>query len=252
MKIIKPSATIKQPELLKNSLQQIEYAARISHRSENIQKPENTLDFIQKVIMDRGDWSVVEHITAQVEIICDRGISHEIVRHRLFSYTHESTRFVNYKNKIEPSFIYPQVNIECPYCLDGNELSESTSCFREIDKTPFYHCITPGDCRECKYDFDWLKSIQESEKRYKSLIERGWRPQEARSVFPNALASKLLMTGNLRNWRNFFLKRTTKQSHPQMREITIPLLEDFQKLIPIIFDDIIPNSNQIDNIRKGC
>ena len=84
-----------------------------------------------------------------------------------------------------------------------------------------------------------------------NLIEKGWRPQEARSVFPNALASKLIMTGNLRNWRHFFLMRTSKEAHPQMRQVTIPVLEEFKRLVPVLYEDIMPEARQIDNICKG-
>ena len=96
----------------------------------------------------------------------------------------------------------------------------------------------------------WLEAINESEYVYIRLIELGCAPQIARSVFPNALASRILVTGNLRNFRHLFLMRTTKESHPQMREVMIPLLAEFQAKIPILYEDIEPNARQIDNMRK--
>ena len=93
--------------------------------------------------------------------------------------------------------------------------------------------------------------IYRAEYEYKQLLKEGWRPQEARSVFPNALASKIVVTMNLRSWRHFFLMRTTKEAHPQMRQVSIPLLAEFQHLVPIIYEDISPNDRQIDNIKKG-
>jgi thymidylate synthase (FAD) len=90
----------------------------------------------------------------------------------------------------------------------------------------------------------WLIAINNAEDMYKELLAKGWRPQEARSVLPNALACDLRMTGNLRAWRWFLLMRTTKETHPQMRQVTIPLLEQFQKTIPLLFDDITPNESQ--------
>lgn len=195
------------------ALRTIEAAARISHRSEEAQTADSWERFIRAVVLQHGDWSVVEHVTASVEFLVDRGITHELVRHRLFSYTQESTRFVNYEKKMPPSFIYPR----------PDEAGNS----------------------------DWLDSIGQAEESYKALLAKGWRPQEARSVFPNALASKILMTGNLRSWRHFLLMRTTKEAHPQMRQVTIPLLADFKSRIPILFEDIEPEQRQVDNIAKG-
>ena len=96
-----------------------------------------------------------------------------------------------------------------------------------------------------------MAAIDEAERSYRGLLAKGWRPQEARSVLPNALASKIWMTGNLRNWRHFFLMRTTKEAHPQMRQVTIPLLAEFQKVIPVLYEDIEPGASQIENARKA-
>ena len=197
--------------------------------------------FIRTVVLEHGDWSIVEHATVSVDMLVDRGITHEIVRHRLFSYTQESTRFVNYEKKMPPSFIYPKPDVRCEICLEGNDfLAVNTD---EI----FVH----SNNRTCSYDYSWIMGIRLAEESYKDLLAKGWRPQEARSVFPNALASRIIITGNLRNWRHFFLMRTSKEAHPQMREVTIPLLEEFQTKIPILFEDIEPNARQIDNLKKG-
>jgi thymidylate synthase (FAD) len=211
MNIVKPYAKIMEPELLSKALERIEYAARISHRSED-ETGLNTERFIRAVVLQHGDWSVTEHITASVEFLVDRGITHEIVRHRIAGYTQESTRFVNYAKKMPPSFIYPREGIP---------------------------------------ETQWLKAIEQCETSYRNLLDLGWRPQEARSVFPNALASKIVMTCNLRSWRHFFLMRTSKEAHPQMREVTIPLLAEFQRLVPVLYEDIVPMSRQVDNIQKG-
>jgi thymidylate synthase (FAD) len=241
MKIIKPYARIINPEVLSSALKTIEYAARISHRSEELMTEASSVRFIDAVVMKHGDWSVVEHVSASVEMVVDRGITHEIVRHRIASYTQESTRFVNYAKKMPPSFIYPRPDENCGLCLSGNEAHP------EIINgiTYWFH-----DKEDCHLLDDWMTAIHQSEEAYKELIENwGWRPQEARSVFPNALASKIIITANLRSWRQFLLMRTTK--HPQMRQVTIPLLQEFKNLVPLIFDDIIPESRQVDNIAKG-
>ena len=187
-------------------LKKIEWCGRISHRSEEAQTEDSWRRFIETVVLGHGDWSIVEHASATVDMLVDRGITHEVVRHRLFSFTQESTRFVNYEKKMPPSFIMP---------TDGL-----------------------GD-----YDA-WRDAIDQAETSYKRMLHDGASPQTARSVFPNALASRIIITGNLRNWRHFFIMRVTKEAHPQMRQVTIPLLAEFKAKIPIIFDDIEPLTKQ--------
>lgn len=244
MKIVRPYAKIMEPELLAGALKRIEYAARVSHRSE-----ENAGDspekFIRAVVLGHGDWSVTEHVSASVEFLVDRGITHEIVRHRIASYTQESTRFVNYAKKMPPSFVYPIVGVECPACL--SEINDGP-CYRYGADAAWIHEL---DGRVCTYDSEWLWAIQTVEEKYRQLLAKGWRPQEARSVFPNALSSKIIVTFNLRQWRQFFLMRTSVEAHPQMRQVTIPLLAEFKCLVPVLYEDIVPESRQIDNIAKG-
>lgn len=212
-------------------LRKIEWCGRVSHRSEDVMENisslvsvdvdyERTEKFIKAVVLGHGDWSIVEHASVSVDFLVDRGITHEIVRHRLFSYTQESTRFVNYEKKMPAAFIQPP------------ELDDTAQPSNELSSLQW-----------------WKHAIDTCELSYKRLIKMGIKPQIARSVFPNALASRIIMTGNLRSWRHFLIMRTTKEAHPQMREVTIPLLEEFQKAIPILFEDIIPNSRQIDNLR---
>ena len=195
-------------------LRKIEWCGRISHRTEDAQTQDSWERFIRAVVLQHGDWSIVEHASASVDMLVDRGITHEIVRHRLFSFTQESTRFVNYEKKMPASFIMP------PGLNEAQRIS-------------------------------WERNISEAEMSYKEAISQGLAPQIARSVFPNALASRIIVTGNLRNWRHFLLMRTTKEAHPQMREVTIPLLAEFQAKIPILFEDIEPNARQVVNIAKG-
>lgn len=214
-------------------IRRVEWCARISHRSEDKVTEDSWRRFLQDVIIKHGDWSVVEHCLVNVDALVDRGITHEIVRHRLASYTQESTRFVRYfKEKegdvINPAqFIYPQVDVECARCLgNGAEVHDG-----------------------CPYLSTWISAILNAESFYKELLQKGWRPQEARSVFPNALASRIVITMNLRTWRHFFVMRTSAQAHPQMRQVTIPLLEEFKKNIPLIYDDIVPNGQQSEMMK---
>jgi thymidylate synthase (FAD) len=193
-------------------LRRIEYFGRISHRSEDAQTEDSWKRFIEAVVIGKGDWSITEHASVTVDSVTDRGITHEWVRHRHLSITQESTRFVNYEKKMPAAFIRPDVE-DVPHQIITDALD---------------HC----------------------EQSYRLLIKAGIAPQIARCVFPNALASRMATTTNLRNWRYVFLMRTTKEAHPQIREVMIPLLDEFQQKIPILFSDIEPNARQIENLRK--
>ncbi len=126
-------------------LRRIEWAARFSHATEDAQTADSWERFVRAVVIGHGDWSVVEHASVSVDFLVDRGVSHELVRHRLFGFTQSSTRFINYVKKIPPSFIYP----------DGGVLEEM--------------------------DADWKAAIEFAEESYKKLIAKGWPPQKARS-----------------------------------------------------------------------
>lgn len=223
MKIIEPSF-----ELLTNGgllnrwegerlLRWIERNARISHKSEERQTTETWLKFIQAVVIEHGDWSVVEHAPVTAIMRVDRGITHELVRHRLFSFTQESTRFVNGRKS------YPQ----------GLEF------------------IKPIELKTQEVIWHWQQACQNAETEYFDMLEKKARPQEARSVLPNSLAATISVTGNLRNWRHFFLMRTSQETHPDFRRVTIPMLEEFKRCIPLLYDDIEPNARQIDNLKKA-
>lgn len=205
------------------ALRNIEWIGRISHRSEDAMTEDSWKRFISAVVMQHGDWSIVEHSYATVDMLVDRGITHEIVRHRLFSFTQESTRFVNYEKKMPPSFVMPALSDDCERAPNGEQTT-----------------LSPVQM--------WRHAVSTAELMYRDLLKHV-PPQIARSVFPNALASRILMTGNLRNWRHCFIMRTTKEAHPQMRQVTIPLLAEFKRCVPLLFDDIEPGAHQSVNIR---
>lgn len=245
MKIVKASVELRQKDI---SLEPIDFGGRISHRSETDMADSKRMNFIQRNVVEHGDWSIVEHVSVSVLATMDRGCTHEWVRHRLMSFTQESTRFVNYEKKMPPSFIYPKIEIECPNCLGGDEAVLVFDEIRGLARNDAHFEHSNGI--HCVYNHDWLCSIWESEEGYRRLIRDKWRPQEARSVFPNALASKIMTTANLRSWRHLLLMRTTKEAHPQIKEICIDLLKQFQQAVPLLFDDIEPEARQIDNMRK--
>lgn len=205
MKVIKPYFEIMDSINGDEIIKKIEICGRVCYKSENSITSESARKFIQNIIQ-KGHESVLEHEKITVRIICDRGVTHEIVRHRLASYSQESTRYCNYsKDK-----------------FDG-ELSFIKPCF--------------WDENSVNYKL-WECSMKEAEQTYMKLISSGATAQEARSVLPNSLKTEIIVTMNLREWRHFFRLRTSDRAHPQMREIAKPILEEFKIRIPIIFDDI--------------
>ena len=205
MKIIKPSFEILGHLNGEDILKSIEYCGRVCYKSEDKITTDSAKNFVAKILKS-GHESVVEHEKITVKIICDRGVSHEIVRHRIASYSQESTRYCNYS---DDKF--------------GNELTFIKPLFFETNQQ--------------KFDL-WKSTMQIIENNYNDLIASGAKPEEARSILPNSLKTEIIMTMNLREWRHFFKLRTSAKAHPQMREIATPLLKDFQKRFPVIFDDI--------------
>lgn len=161
--------------------------------------------------MRRGHESVIEHFSFSVKFICDRGFSHELVRHRLCAFTQESTRYCNYSNK-DMTFI------QQPF-WGNKELQRSTITNRQ--------------------ERLWKAVLIEAENTYNALITNGATPQEARSVLPNSLKTEIVVTTNLREWRHILKQRTNKDAHPQLRQLMIPLLKELQIKLPAIFGDIV-------------
>lgn len=206
MKIIEPSFIIVDILDGYELLKRIERAGRVCYKSETSITNDSARKFVQNIVKN-GHESVIEHEKITVKIICDRGVSHEIVRHRIASYSQESTRYCNYH---ADKF--------------GNELTFVKPYFWDKDIA--------------KYKI-WESTMLYIEKSYIQLIESGAKPQEARSVLPNSLKTEIVVTMNLREWRHFFKLRADKAAHPQMRQIALPLLKTFQEMVPVIFDNLI-------------
>lgn len=196
-------------------LQHIERIGRVCYKSEDriTEDGESAKKFV-KMLIDRGHEAMIEHSMLSVKFICDRGVSHELVRHRIASFAQESARYCNYsKDKF------------------GNEITVIKPCFFGIG--------SHVDGRDTNVMYEsWVRACEESEREYFYLLRRGASPQEARSVLPNSLKTEIVITANYREWRNFFKLRTAKAAHPQMRELTIPLLQELKEQIPVVFDDI--------------
>ena len=206
MKIINPSVQLEDEIDGQRIMKKIERIGRTCYKSEqNI--TEDSAERFVKTIIKNGHESVLEHESISVRVICDRGVTHEIVRHRIASYSQESQRFCNYSNDKfgnELTFIKPIFNKECDAGM---------------------HDTFEDTCRFI-------------EKRYFEMLENGATPQEARSILPNSLKTEIVMTMNLREWRHFFKLRCDKAAHPQTREIANMILKEFKEKIPVIFDDL--------------
>jgi thymidylate synthase (FAD) len=199
---------------------------RTCYKSESFTHSEEEDHALIARCIHQGHESVLEHEKITVKIICDRGVSHELVRHRIASFSQESTRYCNYsKDRFggHVTFVLPPwVSIE-PGLYD-------------------YHFVTDekSDTLSAE-DYIWIAAMNEDEQHYLTLIDNGWQPQQARAVLPNSLKTEIIITANLREWRHIFKLRaegSTGKPHPQMLEIMCPLLKEFKHLIPIIFDDI--------------
>ncbi len=221
MKIISPSWKFEYIDDGEDVLRRLERFGRTCYKSEDKITNESAEKFV-RMLLDRGHESVLEHEKITVRVICDRGVTHEIVRHRIGSYSQESTRYCNYGHENEITVILPiwYKDVHEKFGWDCSKLDHRNSLHERY--------------------LSWRASCGESETAYMYLIKQGAQPQEARSVLPNSLKTEIVITYNLREWRHFFKLRTSKAAHPQMREITIPMLGDFKFNIPVIFEDIKP------------
>lgn len=205
MNIISPSFEILSPVQPDAMLESIERCGRICYRSEHVIAPGSAKKFV-KMIISNGHESVLEHEKITVRIVCDRGVTHEIVRHRIASYSQESTRYCNYSKDR-----FGGITFIRPYFFESE---------------PERFAV-------------WQDAMASCENAYLKLLELGATPEEARTVLPNSLKTEIIVTMNLREWRHFFRLRAGKRAHPQMREVAVPLLRRFCELLPEVFEDVL-------------
>lgn len=189
-------------------LQQIERAGRVCYKSENriTEDGESAKTFV-KMLIGSGHEAMIEHSSLTVKFITDRGITHELVRHRVISAAQESTRYCNYSKDKFGS----EITVIAPLWYKGN-----------------------GN----PTDIGFEKACENAETAYFCLLAHGLKPQDARAVLPTCLKAELVMTANYREWRHIFRLRTSSAAHPQLRALLIPLLDEIKERIPVIFDDI--------------
>ena len=205
MQIIQPSVEIMSAVDGQAILRHLELVGRTCYKSEGLISDTSAETFVRKLIA-RGHEAIIEHESISVRFICDRGVSHELVRHRLASYAQESQRFCNYSK----AQFNGEITVIKP-CF----LAEGTEAYRQ-----------------------WEWTMHRAECAYFNLLDIGLSPQEARCVLPNSLKTEVVMTANLREWRTVLRLRCSKAAHPQMREVMLMLLEKLHAAIPVVFDDI--------------
>jgi thymidylate synthase (FAD) len=209
---IKPSIEILTETDYATMLKKIERAGRVCYKSED-RIGEDTAEGFIRGILKRGHESVIEHESITVRVVCDRGVSHELVRHRLASYSQESTRYCNYA---------------------ADKFDRQITCIDPA--TAFGYCDCDVNDRQ-KRDI-WRQAMEDAERAYFDLLKAGARPEEARGVLPNALKTEIVVTMDLREWRHFLRLRTSRAAHPQMAEVANLILDEFQQRYPVFFQDI--------------
>ncbi|EPR34763.1 thymidylate synthase, flavin-dependent [Alkalidesulfovibrio alkalitolerans DSM 16529] len=210
MRIIDPSFEIMHMAEPADLLRLLELAGRVCYKSEDRITEDSAADFIGRIVRS-GHESVIEHAGATVRFVCDRGVTHELVRHRLASYSQESTRYANYaKDKF------------------GREITVIRPHFWAED--------------DARYEL-WKQAMLAAEKAYLDLVDAGATAQEARSVLPNSLKTEIVMTANMREWRHVLKLRCDTPAHPQIRQVMLPLLAEFNRRLPALFGDLAARFN---------
>jgi len=220
MKIINQSHEILTPTWeIKGMPILIELAGRTCYKSED-KITETSADEFCRMLIKKGHHAMIEHGNISVRFITDRGVTHELVRHRLASFAQESTRYVKYGSDME--FIRPAF----PWAHEHSDNDEQNKMTA------------------------WVNAMKTATIDYINMISLGCSPQEARSVLPNSLKTEIIVTANIREWRHIFKLRTSIAAHPQIRELMIPLLKELRTIIPVLFDDIEAGKNPLYGERK--
>lgn len=206
MRVIEPSVVIESEIVGDHILRVIERAARTCYKSEGKASPGSAPDFLRSKIMSVGHESVIEHAYMMARFVVDRGVTHELVRHRLVAYSQESTRYCNYTQE-----------------RFGGDVTFINPCFWEEGSHGWAM---------------WRRAMEFAECSYNDLILGGAKPEQARSVLPNSLKTEIVATANLREWRHIFKLRTSNRAHPQMRQVMVPLFAKVREMVPVIFDDL--------------
>lgn len=185
-------------------LEIIERAGRTCYKSEKRITKGSAEKFVE-MILNHGHEAVIEHASASIRFITNRGVTHELVRHRMASYAQESTRYVRYSGEVE--FIQP--------------VWWNDSGYSEAQKK------------------NWLQAMEQAEQYYLAALKAGDKPEQAREILPHALKVEIVVTANLREWRHIFALRCSTKAHPQFQSLMLDCLKGFAKEIPVVFDELV-------------
>lgn len=203
--------------LPENCLQTLEKAGRTCYKSESRITEDSAEKFVEMLVRHRHH-AMIEFGDIIVKFITNRGVTHELVRHRHCSFAQESTRYVKYDKQMQ--FIKPD------WCSDQLLGKWEDPVGAKI----------PGNVPGAEKA--WMESMARAQAEYAHLLSSGWKAQQAREVLPNSLKTEIVMKANIREWRHIFTLRCAKASHPQMVALMRPLLEDMKKKLPVVFDDL--------------
>lgn len=253
MKIVKPAYQIMKPDLddpksIAAVYQSIEESGRTCYQSEAAMTEESGEKFVRMMVKNGHD-AMLEHAYMKVKFIVDRGISHELVRHRLCSFAQESTRYCNYtKGKFgnEITVIEPCFYSDIPEDLKTMVRDYIRGWTRPIE-TGLFNTV-PTIKMALYYDLlirysNWYTACIAAQRAYMDMLKNGATPEEARSVLPTSLKTEIVITANMREWRHMFKLRAageTGKPHPQMLEVMVPLLNECKMKLPALFEDIEP------------
>lgn len=211
-----------------NAMKLIELAGRTCYKSEG-KITDNSADAFVRMLLKRGHESVLEHASATFKIICDRGISHEIVRHRIASYSQESTRYVKYGELevVIPDELIDEIWTEVFGQVFPVHVTEEIL----LEEILLVIHLSPAQKA-------WAMACLEAEFSYRTMLNAGEKPQTARSVLPTCLKTEIVMTANFREWRHFIRLRSAEGAHPQIREIASLIKGWFKSVYPEIMEGI--------------
>lgn len=207
MRIVEPEVqvTFHMPEGYSSIEQFIEACGRTCYKSEE-RISDGSADAFVRMIQGRGHHSVLEHASATVRFVCDRGTTHELVRHRIAAFSQESTRYCNYsKDRFEGRIAV----IQPPFVSTVPSLAEDI----------------------------WREAMEQAESAYFRLLGAGEPPEIARAVLPIALKTEVVMTTNLREWLHVFKLRCSPRAHPMIRSLMQRVRAQFRARIPSIFGE---------------
>jgi len=224
MILLKPKYEIQ--EILTNSVDLINYAGRLCYRVPSPTNRHAYKEYVGKLIK-AGHESVIEHSFLSVLFVCDRGISHQLVRHRLASFTQESSIRSRQLND-EPEFIVP-------FWLKGiydnvGEINKALKKSWNVTEISIAFNLNP-------FEEAFLTYLHNAEYNFK-IFKKQYGREMARDLLPTCLATRILVSANFREWRHILKLRTSKHAHPQIRELMVPLLDELKQTVPVIFDDI--------------